>query len=276
MKTKSARSKTSIYIHPTAVVSKEAELGPGVEIAAYAVIGPQVKIGSGTRVGSHAVIEGQTQIGERCEIFVGACIGMPAQARNLERVNSSVILGDENVLREYVTVNASMKEGGRTVLGRRNLLMIGSHVAHDCVLGDDITLANSVALAGHVTVEDRVMIGGLVGVHQFVRIGKLAMVGGLSKVVMDLAPFSMNDGHPARFCGLNAVGLRRAGIKTESMTRIKAALKILLGDGHNLERAVPLVEKRFGGDPQVRYLLSFIGNSKRGVARATAPKTEED
>ena len=256
-------------IHPSAIVSKKAELGPGVEIGPYALVGPQVRIGSGTCVAGHVVIEGRTEIGERCRIFTGTCIGFPAQTLKSELVNSSVVIGDDNIFREYVTVNSGMKDGSKTVIGHRNVLMIHSHVAHDCTLGDEIVVANNTALAGYVTVEDRVVIGGLVGVHQFVRVGKLAMIGGLSKVVMDVAPFSINDGHPARFCGVNAVGLRRAGIRSERMTQIKKALKLLLGTRHNLTRVIPKVEKKFGEDADVRYLLSFIKRSRRGVARAS-------
>ena len=255
------------FIHSTALVSKEAELGESVEIGPYSVVGPQVKIGNGTQLFGHVILEGQTEIGQRCKIFSGACLGTPAQIPKSEPVNSKLIIGDDNVIREFVTINAGMKGGSRTVLGHRNMLMINAHVAHDCVLGSDITIANGVALAGHVTVEDRAVIGGLVGVHQFVRVGKLSMVGGLSKVVMDVAPFSICDGHPAKFCGLNAIGLRRAGYRSAQMTRIKMALKMLLGTRLNFSRIVPRVRKQFAGDADVQYLLSFLEASRRGVAR---------
>ena len=250
-----------------ALVSKEAELGEGVEIGPYTIIGPQVRIGDHTRIASHVVLEGQTHIGERCRLFTGVCIGSPAQTRKSDPVRSTVVIGDDNLFREYVTVNAGMKDGGKTRIGDRNTFMINSHVAHDCVLGNDIVIANAVALAGHVEVEDAAVIGGLVGVHQFVRIGKLAMIGGLSKVVMDAAPFSINDGNPSKFCGINAVGLRRNGISSSQMMQIKAALKILFGARINFEQAVPKVEKQFKGNADVHYLLDFIKRSKRGVAR---------
>ena len=265
------RSKQPARVHPTALVSKEAELAAGVEVGPYSVIGPQVKIGEGTRIASHVIIEGRTTIGARCRIFPGACLGMPAQTWKSEFVRSQLLIGDDNLIREYVTINSSMKEGGKTVIGDRNMLMINAHVAHDCVLDDDIAIANNTALAGHVHVGDRAVIGGLVGVHQHVRVGRLSMIGGVSKVVMDVAPFSINDGHPARFCGVNAVGLRRAGIRSEQATKIKSALKMLLGGRVNLSRVVPKVRKQFAGDPEIECLLAFIENSKRGVARASAP-----
>ena len=257
-------------IHPTAIVSKKAELGAGVEIGPYALIGPEVKIGNDTSIASHVVIEGRADIGKRCRIYTGACIGMPAQTLKSERLHSSVIIGDENLFREYVTIHSGIKEGSKTVIGDRNMLMVHSHIAHDCVLGDDIIIANNTALGGHVSVDNNAMIGGLVGVHQFVRIGKLAMVGGLSKVVMDVAPFSIYDGHPSKFRGLNAVGLRRAGYPSKQMTEIKMALKALFGERVDLARALPKVEKQFGDNPDVRTLLSFIQKSKRGVGRVSA------
>lgn len=256
-------------IHPTAVVSQKAELAADVEIGPYTLVGPHAKIGAGTRIGSHVVIEGRVRIGKRCRIFTGACLGFPAQTLGPKEADASVEIGDDNILREYVTVNAAMKDAGRTVIGHRNMLMINAHIAHDCVLGNDIVIANNVALAGHVTVEDRAVLGGLVGVHQFARIGKLAMVGGLSKVVMDIAPFSLNDGRPAAFCGLNAIGLRRAGLRPAQITPIKAALKLLFGHKQNLKNILPKVKKQFAESQEVQYLLSFIETSKRGVTRVS-------
>lgn len=264
-------------IHPTALVSKEAELGEGVEIGPYSIVGPRVKIGNNTHVAGHVIIQGRTEIGERCKIFSGACLGSIAQIRKSEPVNSRLLIGDDNIIREFVTINSSMKDGSHTVIGHRNMLMISAHVAHDCVIGSDVAIANGVALAGHVTVEDRVVIGGLVGVHQFVRIGKLSMIGGVSKVVMDVAPFSISDGHPAKFCGLNAVGLRRLGYRSEQMTQIKMALKMLLGARVNFSRVIPHIQKRLGDNPDVQYLLSFVEGTQRGVARISTlkPVTED-
>ena len=262
-------------IHPTAIVSKEAELEAGVEIGPYCLVGPQVHLGVGTQLASHVVLDGQTRIGRNCRLFTGVCIGSPAQTRKSETVRSSVVIGDDNIFREYVTVNASMTAGAKTVIGDRNTLMINAHVAHDCQLGSDIVIANAVALAGHVAVEDAAVIGGLTGVHQFVRIGKLAMVGGLSKVVMDVAPFSICDGHPARYHGANVVGLRRAGVPSAQITRIKTALNILLATRHNLSRQAPKVSKTYKGDKDIQTILSFIERSKRGVARGSAAENED-
>ena len=262
--------------HPTAIVSPEASLGTGVEIGPYSIIGPQVRIGRDTKISSHVHIEGDTQVGERCRIFPGAVIGTSAQAYLPKAVRSSVLIGDDNILREWVTVHSSMKEGGKTVIGSRNMLMANSHVAHDCVLGNDITMANLATLGGHVSVEDGVVLGGLSGVHQFVRIGRLAIVGGLSKVVMDVAPFSMADGRPALFRGLNAVGLRRAGFDSARRLRVRRALKELFTGHTSLSITVPLVKKDFKNDPDVQSILEFLEKSKRGVTRASASNTDEE
>jgi UDP-N-acetylglucosamine acyltransferase len=264
-------------IHPTAIVSPEASLDGSVEVGPYSVIGPQVKIGKGTRVMGHVHIEGDTEIGERCQIFSGAMLGGLAQIRGSKPVRSALRLGHDNVIREYVTIHVGMKDGSKTVMGDRNLLMVNAHVAHDCVLGSDTVISNCAALAGHVQIEDRVVLGGFVGVHQFVRIGKLSMVGGLSKVTQDVAPFSVYDGHPASFRGVNAVGLKRAGYTSSQRTQIKKALMLFLGQRVNLSGAISKAEKQFKGNSDVEALLKFIRNSKRGVGRVSpAPSAEEE
>lgn len=254
-------------IHPTAIVAKEAELGAGVEVGPYSIIGPWVKIGDNCFIGSHASIEGRTQIGRGCRFFKGVSIGTPAQVLKSGPVDSSVVIGDDNLFREYATVNAAMKEGAKTIIGNRNMLMINAHVGHDCVLGDDIVIANGSALGGHVLVESGAFIGGLVGVHQFVRIGKLAMVGGVSKAGVDVAPFSMYDGRPAKFYGINAVGLKRAGYKSKQMMEIKTALKALMGEHSNMADKLAGLEKEHSDNPDIQHLISFVKKSKRGIGR---------
>ena len=254
-------------IHPTALVAKGAQIGQGVEIGPYTIVGPNVKIGAGTKIANHAVLDGFTEIGERCSIFSGACIGTPPQDKKAKGVQASLIIGNDNVIREYATINLGSTEGSKTVVGNRNYLMIGSHVAHDCVLGDDITIANSVGLSGHVTVEDKAVIGGLTGVHQFVRIGKLSMIGGVSRVVMDIAPFSICSGNPAKFYGLNIVGLKRSGYSVEDSSKIKQALKILFTKGLRLPEALERLENEFKGNKDVEHLARFVKGSERGIIR---------
>jgi len=270
------KSKQKALVHPTAIVSPEAWLDEGVEVGPYSIIGPQVKIGKETSLSSHVHIEGDTEIGERCRIFPGAVIGTGAQAHLPKAVRSSVSIGDDNIIREWVTIHSSMKEGGRTLIGSRNMFMANAHIAHDCVLGNDITMANLATLGGHVTVEDGVVVGGLTGVHQYVRIGRLAIIGGLSKVVMDVAPFSMVDGRPAQFRGLNAVGLRRAGFDSARRLRVRRALKELFGGRTSLSISIPQVRRDFKNDADVQSILSFLEKSKRGVTRAHSSGLQDE
>lgn len=258
-------------IHPTAVIDPKAKIASGVEIGPYSVIGPNVTLGKGTRIHAHVIIDGYTTLGERCEIFVGACLGMVPQDKKFKAETVSYLkIGDDNVIRENVTMHVASIAGAATVVGSRNYLMVGAHIGHDCVLGDDITIANDCALGGHVRIEDKAVIGGLTGIHQFARIGKLSMVGGKSKVVVDVPPFSVCDGHPARFYGLNSIGLKRAGYSSKASLEIKKALKILFASGLNLSGAADRVRSEFAGNADVDYLLAFIDASKRGVARDDA------
>lgn len=257
-------------IHSTAVVRPGAEISPDAEIGPYAVIGAHVKIGPETRLLAHVVVDGHTTIGRGCLIYPGACLGFPAQDKKYKGERSYVVIGDDNIFREHVTVNAASKPEAKTVIGDRNYFMIGSHVGHDCVLGSDITMANGSALGGFVDVEDRATIGGFAAVHQNVRVGRLSMLGAKSKAVMDVPPFSMCDGYPAKFRGLNSIGLRRAGFTSEQSLEIRKALKTLFGSGLSLPNAVEQVRAGFPGNADIGHILSFIGLSRRGVSRLEA------
>ncbi|MEB3256552.1 MAG: acyl-ACP--UDP-N-acetylglucosamine O-acyltransferase, partial [Synechococcaceae cyanobacterium] len=206
----SAAMATSV--HPTAVVDPNARLGAGVEIGPFAVIGPEVEIGDGSRIGPHVVIDGRVRMGQNNRIFPGACIGLEPQDLKYDGAPTEVVLGDDNTIRECVTINRATAEGEQTRLGNGNLLMAYSHLGHNCLLGDRIVIANSVAVAGHVEIGDRAVIGGVLGIHQFVHVGTLAMVGGMSRIDRDVPPFMMVEGHPGRVRGLNRIGLRRSGL----------------------------------------------------------------
>ncbi|MCP9934409.1 acyl-ACP--UDP-N-acetylglucosamine O-acyltransferase [Cyanobium sp. Candia 9D4] len=199
-------------VHPTALVDPRALLAPGVEIGPYAVIGPEVEIGEGSRIGPHVVIDGRVRMGKGNRIFPGACIGLEPQDLKYGGAPTEVVMGDENTIRECVTINRATAEGERTVLGNGNLLMAYSHIGHNCQLSDRIVIANGVAVAGHVVIGERAVIGGVLGIHQFVHIGSLAMVGGMSRIDRDVPPFMTVEGHPGRIRGLNRVGLRRSGM----------------------------------------------------------------
>lgn len=252
-------------IHPTAIVAKDAYCDTDVEIGPYALIGEGVKLGRGVRVGSFAVIENDTTIGAGTKIFTGAVIGSVPQDLKYDGARSAVVIGENNIIREYVTINLSTKEGSRTVVGNNNLIMAYSHIAHDCMVGNHCIIANSGTLAGHVTLEDNVVVGGLVAIHQFVRVGILSIIGGCSKVVTDIPPYATCDGHPAKFYGLNLVGLRRAGISSESMQFLKNAYKIFYQSGLTKAHALEEIKKNIFPCAEIKHLIEFIESSQRGL-----------
>jgi UDP-N-acetylglucosamine acyltransferase len=253
------------------VVDPKAELAQGVEIGPYAVIGPEVVIGRDSRIGPHVVIDGRVRLGERNRIFPGACIGLEPQDLKYNGAPTEVVLGDDNTIRECVTINRATHDGEKTLLGSGNLLMAYSHLGHNCHLGDRIVIANGVAVAGHVVIGDRAVIGGVLGIHQFVHIGKLAMVGGMSRIDRDVPPFMMIEGHPGRIRGLNKIGLRRSGIAQNDdgaqmrqlqeiwtlLYRSQRVLSEALAEALALPRLPPAEEL-------CRFLEASIGPGRRG------------
>lgn len=214
-------------IHPTAVIHPQAELHPTVEVGPYAIIGERVKIGSNTKIGAHVILEGPAEIGEDNEIFPGAAIGLEPQDLKYQGAESWVKIGNNNKIREYVTINRATGEGEVTEIGHKNLLMAYVHVAHNCLLGNNVIIANNVALAGHVQIESKAIIGGVLGVHQFVHIGRLAMVGGMSRIDRDVPPYMTVEGSPARVRSLNSIGLKRAGLTIEELSYLKKAFRTI-------------------------------------------------
>jgi UDP-N-acetylglucosamine acyltransferase len=259
-------------IHPTAIVSKKAKLGPDVSVGPYSVIGDNVTIGKGTLIGSHSVVEGNTTIGEKCEIFTGAVVGSRPQDMKYKGDKVFLEIGNANIIREYCTLNPGTNEGDKTVIGNNNLLMAYSHIAHDCCIGNNCVIANNGTCAGYVTIEDKAVIGGIVAIHQFVRIGTLSIIGGCSKVVQDIPPYSTCDGHPAAVYGLNLVGLRRNNIPKESIRELHQAFKILFNEGLSPKHALTELMKQVKQTKEVAYLVDFINNSKRGLAHSCRTK----
>jgi len=214
------------------------------------------------------VLEGYTTIGAECQLFTGAVIGSIPQDLKYAGEKSELIIGDRNRFREYVTVNPGTKGGGgKTAIGSDCLLMAYAHVAHDCLVGNRVVIANSAALAGHIAVEDGAIIGGLVGIHQFVRVGTLAIIGGCSRVIQDIPPYSTCVGYPAKVFGLNSEGLRRAGVSTQTKDQLRRAFRTLFHAGLSMSHAVDTVAKDANHCPEVEHLLGFIRESKRGVCR---------
>ncbi len=255
-------------IHKTAIVGSGAEISPGVEIGAYSIIGDEVRIGQDTVIAPHVVVKGPCVIGNRCRFFQFSSIGEIPQDLKYHGERSELIIGNENVFREFVTINRGTEGGGcKTVIGNNNLLMAYSHVAHDSILGNNIVLANSANLAGHIRIDDNAIVGGLVGVHQFVHIGSCAMIGGVSGVSKDVPPYTLAAGHRCRLRGLNLTGLERQGFSDDVITELKHAYRILFRSGLNLQKALQKIEEEKLNSKEVKALFEFVKNSKRGVAR---------
>jgi UDP-N-acetylglucosamine acyltransferase len=259
-------------IHPTAIVEPGAELAAGVVIGPYSLIGPLVTLGAGSEIGAHAVLEGRVRLGARCRVGHGAIIGgMPQDLKFREGLPVGVSIGDDTVIREYVTVHRATHEGRDTRIGSRCLVMVSSHVAHDCVIGDEVIIINYAGLTGHVTVEDRATIGGLTGIHPFTRIGMYAYVGGCAKVTQDVPPFVIADGVPATARGVNVIGMRRGGVDGEGRRQVRAAFRILYRSGLAPASAAARLKAELGGHPLVARLVDFIEDSKRGIVPAPPP-----
>lgn len=255
-------------IHPTAIISPDAYLAPDVEIGPYTVIGPKVTIGRGTTIGPHVVIDGPAEIGDECRIMQFAAIGAPPQDLKYRGEETKVVIGNRNTIRECVTIHRSTTADiGVTIVGNDNLLMAYCHIAHNCKLGNHIVMANASNLAGHIHVEDYAIIGGLTGVHQFVRIGAHAMVGGCSAVSKDIPPYVLAEGNRARLHGLNLIGLKRRNFSPETIQALKEAYRILFRSSLLLKEAVAKVRAELPDLPEVRYFLSFIEHSSRGICR---------
>ena len=254
-------------IHKTAVISPGAELADDVSVGPYAIINDNVKIGAGTKLEAHCIIDSYTTIGRDCHVFYGAVIGSITQDKKFEGKKSFLEIGDNNIIREYVTINRGTEENSRTRIGNDNLLMAYTHIAHDCQIGNGVIIANCGTLAGHVAVEDKVIIGGLAGTHQFVRIGELSIIGGCSKVVQDIVPYSMSDGHPAKIYGVNSIGLERADLPDEARESLKKAFKILFSMKLNTKSALSKIEKELPPSKEISKLVNFIKSSERGIAR---------
>lgn len=268
--------KQNQKIHPTAVIQSGAEIGADVDIGPYSVIGKDVKIGKGTWIASHVVIDGWTTIGEGCKIHQFSSIGAPPQDISYKGDKTEALIGNNNVVREFVTIHrATAKQNKKTVIGDNNFLMAYVHIAHDCIIGNNVVMANAATLAGHVRVEDNAIIGGLVAIHQFANIGAYAIVGGASAITHDVPPYVMAVGNRAKLYGLNKVGLRRQGFSREEIDILKKAYNILFRSGLTLKDAVGKLED-MKQSIHVERLLEFIKNSKRGITRETGRRAEED
>ncbi|MBI3802827.1 MAG: acyl-ACP--UDP-N-acetylglucosamine O-acyltransferase [Nitrospirae bacterium] len=255
-------------IHPSALVHPKAELDPTVEVGPYSVIGEHVKIAGGTKVGAHVVIDGWTEIGEGCTFYPFASIGQAPQDLKYKGEPTWLKIGRQNTFREYVTLNRGTAQGrGETVIGDRNFFMAYVHVAHDCIVGNQVILANAATLAGHITIGDHAILGGLSGIHQFVNIGAYSMIGGCSAVAQDVPPFVSVAGNRAKLYGLNLIGLKRHGFSKEKIEALKGAYKLLFRSGLTFREAAKQAREKWKEVGEVESLVSFVERSERGISR---------
>ncbi|MFZ3091796.1 MAG: acyl-ACP--UDP-N-acetylglucosamine O-acyltransferase [Nitrospirota bacterium] len=257
-----------IGIHPSAIIHPNAEIAEGVSIGPYSIIGRDVKIGKGTRIGPHIVIEGWTEIGENNTISQFSSLGGNAQSVKYKGEKTYLRIGNNNLIREYVTLNRGTVQGrGETVIGDNNFIMAYAHIAHDCKIGNNVIIANSVGLAGHIDIDDNAIIGGMTGVHQFVRIGANTMVGAMSGIPLDIPPYVSASGNRASLYGLNVIGLKRQGFSEELIDDLKLAYKIIFRSKLILSDAIKKVRGEIVMSKELEYFLNFIEASERGICR---------
>ncbi|HAB51369.1 MAG TPA: acyl-[acyl-carrier-protein]--UDP-N-acetylglucosamine O-acyltransferase [Ignavibacteriales bacterium] len=254
-----------LNIHPTAIVSPKAKLGENITVDAFAIIHDNVEIGNDCIVGPHAVLYNGARLGNRVIIHQAASIAHVPQDLSFKNEESLFIIDDDTTVHEFVTCHRGTKSTGFSKVGRNCLLMAYTHVAHDCVVGNNCILANGVQLGGHVHVEDYAIIGGMTTVHQFSKVGQHSMTGGSFKISQDLPPFILAAHTPLKFCGLNIVGLRRRGFAAKDIEALKKAYNYIYDNSLNVSQAVKKIEAELGENDYVRQTLEFIKNSKRGL-----------
>ena len=255
-------------IHPTAQIDAGAKLAADVEVGAFSIIGRDVVVGAGTVIGPHAVITGRTTMGARNRVFQFTSIGEIPQDRKYGGEPTTTTIGDDNVIREYVSIHAGTAlDRGSTDIGSANLLLAYVHIAHDCVIGNNTTFSNNAQLAGHVHIGDWVVLGGFTGVHQRVRIGAHALVGGGSVVLQDVPPFVTVQGYPAKPHGTNNEGLRRRGFTPEDILAVRRAYKTLYREGLALDDAKTALDAAAESAPVLRPMIDFLAASTRGIVR---------
>lgn len=254
-------------IHPTAVIDPSARLGEGVFVGPYCIIGPDVELGDGCWLQSHVTLCGPSRIGARNKFYAYTSIGQQTQDLKYAGEPTWLEVGDDNVFREFCTVNRGTLPHTKTTVGSHNNFLAYCHIAHDCVVGSHVIFSNNGTLAGHVTVEDHVILGGLTAVHQFCRLGQHAITGGCSKIVQDVVPFTIVDGNPARARGVNMVGLQRHGRSEAQIRTLRQAYKTLYRSKLNISQALEQLRQE-ESDPDLEHLVSFVASSQRGIVGA--------
>ena len=264
-------------IHPTALVHPTAILEKNVEVGAYSIIGPEVNIGEGTKIDPHCNISRWAKIGKNNIIHQGVSIAANPQDLKYKGEKGVVIIGDNNVIREFVTIHLPTGEGKKTIIGNENFIMVHAHIAHNCIVGNQVIIGAYAGLSGYTEVEDQAVIAGLTGIHQFARIGRLAMIGANSKILRDTPPFMLVDGNPAQIRGINLVGMQRRGISNEAQTEIKKAFKLIYESKNNTANALLEIKKRLRRLPEIEHIIQFLEKeSKRGINKKTAIEVEAE
>ena len=250
-------------IHNSSVIDKKAKIGEGVKIGPFCYIGPEVQISDEVELISSVHIEGNTKIGQATRIFPFASIGTPPQDKKYKGENNSLEIGKNNIIREYVTINPGTKGGGgKTTIGDNCLLMISSHIAHDCHIGNNVVIANNVPLGGHVTIEDSVVIGGNSAVQQFTRIGRLAMIGGMTGVLKDVIPFGLSFGNRNYLRGINLIGLKRSKYDNKKIMELDQAFKKIFSS-ENLHKNLDKINGEYKENDLVKEVINFIEKDKK-------------
>ena len=255
-------------VHPSAVVSPKARIGSGCFIGPFSIVGDDVELGDGVRLESHVVVDGHTFIGDETIVFPFVSIGLPAQDLKYKGEPSETRIGRRNHIREFVTIHRGTAGGGMlTQIGDDCLLMAQAHVAHDCLIGDGVIMANAATLAGHVTIEDGANVGAYSGIHQFCRVGREAYIGGYSVIVKDALPYALTVGNHARCYGLNGTGMKRRGYSREVIQALHRAFHLLLSSKLNTSQALEKIKEEISSSPEVDGLVQFIQASSRGVVK---------
>lgn len=261
--------KNNMNIHPTAIIDATANIAASVKIGAYSIIGPQVSIGEHCEIAPHVVIAGLTRIGQRNRIFQFASVGEICQDLKFNGEETWLEIGDDNIIREACSLHrGTIQDQGLTRIGHRNLLMVNTHIAHDCVIGSDNIFANNVGIAGHVSIGDHTIIGGNSGVHQFCHIDSYSMVGGGSTILKDVPAYTMVSGNPAHAHGMNYEGMRRKGWDAEKINNLRKAFKIVYRENLTTVQAIEkLTNELLPQTAEVQLLIDSLVSSKRGIVR---------
>ncbi len=256
-----------INIHPTAIVDANAQIGKDVSIGPYAVVQDDVIIGDGCQIASYVMIHSGTRIGNNSRLFSGAILGTDPQDLKYAGEKTTLEIGDNTTIREFCTLNRGSSHRLKTVIGSNVLLMAYVHVAHDCIIGNNVILANAVNMAGHVTIEEFASVGGMTPIHQFVRIGKHSFVGGGLRVPKDVPPYILAADEPLTYEGINRVGLSRRGFSIATLSKLRQAYKLLYRSGLNVTQALNEIESKMELIPEIQYIINFIQASERGIIK---------